>query len=153
MPISVLSPLTLGLAIDFAIHFVSRLRRRLAEPDAGTLDDALRWTIERPGLGIVRNAVVLSVGFIVMAFAGFSPYITVGILMATIMLLSSLATLLYLPALFKLFPAVVRARPRTAPVAATLVFATNFLLAAAAPAASPRTQELPHNRLHAYHFT
>jgi outer membrane lipoprotein-sorting protein len=103
MPISVLSTLTLGLAIDFAIHFVSRLKARLAEPDAGTLDDALRWTIERPGLGILRNALVFSVGFIVMAFASFTPYITVGVLMAAIMLLSSLATLLCLPAILRAF--------------------------------------------------
>jgi predicted RND superfamily exporter protein len=113
MPISVLSTLTLGLADDFAIHFVSRLKTRLAEPGSGSLDDALRWTIERPGLGIVRNAVVFSAAFVVMAFAGFSPYVTVGVLMASIMLLSSLATLLYLPALFRLFPQVLRPRRRS----------------------------------------
>jgi predicted RND superfamily exporter protein len=106
MPISVLSTLTLGLAIDFAIHFVSRLKGRLAEPDAGTLADALVWTVQRPGLGIIRNAVVFSLGFTVMVFSGFSPYITVGVFMATIMLLSSLVTLVYLPALFRLFPRV-----------------------------------------------
>ncbi len=31
MPISVLSTLSLGMAVDFAIHFVSRLRQRLKE--------------------------------------------------------------------------------------------------------------------------
>jgi uncharacterized protein len=112
MPISVLATLTLGLADDFAIHFVSRLRLRLADPDAGSLDDALRWTIARPGLGIIRNAIVFSVAFFVMAFAGFAPYVTVGILMATIMLLSSIATLVMLPALFKMFPRIVGAASR-----------------------------------------
>ncbi len=112
MPISVLATLTLGLADDFAIHFVSRLRQRLADPESGSLDDALRWTIARPGLGIIRNAVVFSVAFFVMAFSGFAPYVTVGILMATIMLLSSIATLVMLPALFKMFPRIIGAESR-----------------------------------------
>jgi hypothetical protein len=54
MPISVLSTLSLGLAVDFAIHFVRRYRQRLADdPD---IDSALVWTIVRPGKGIIRNA-------------------------------------------------------------------------------------------------
>jgi predicted RND superfamily exporter protein len=35
MPISVLSCLSLGMAVDFAIHFVSRLRSRLSEVQVG----------------------------------------------------------------------------------------------------------------------
>jgi predicted RND superfamily exporter protein len=38
-----------------------------------------------------------------MVFAALTPYITVGLFMAAIMLLSSLATLIYLPALVSLF--------------------------------------------------
>ncbi|MBI3893545.1 MAG: MMPL family transporter [Candidatus Wallbacteria bacterium] len=104
MPISVLSTLSLGMAIDFAIHFVSRLSQRLAEPGPHDLDELLVWTVERPGLGIVRNAVVFALGFAVMGLSSLMPYITVGVFMAAIMLLSSVATLLYLPALFKRFP-------------------------------------------------
>lgn len=112
MPISVLSTLSLGMAIDFAIHFVSRFRGRMAE--AGTfrragdappelMADALLWTAGRPGRGIMRNAVLFAAGFFVMLFASLTPYITVGAFMAAIMILSSLATLLYLPALVTVF--------------------------------------------------
>ncbi|MEK6714696.1 MAG: MMPL family transporter [Candidatus Omnitrophota bacterium] len=97
MPISVLSTLSLGMAIDFAIHFVSRFKQRYKE--APNLEEALVWTVGRPGKGIMRNAILFALGFAVMMFASLTPYITVGIFMALIMALSSIATLIYLPAL------------------------------------------------------
>ncbi|MDO8539683.1 MAG: MMPL family transporter [Opitutaceae bacterium] len=112
MPISVLSTLSLGMAIDFAIHFVSRFRARMAEAGAfrqvgdapsEVVVDALLWTAGRPGRGIIRNAVLFAAGFFVMLFASLTPYITVGAFMAAIMILSSLATLLFLPALVTVF--------------------------------------------------
>jgi hypothetical protein len=102
MPISVLSTLTLGLAIDFAIHFVSRFQQRYRE--TRDLEGALVWTVARPGLGILRNAVLFASGFAVMLFAALTPYITVGAFMIAIMLLSALATIVYLPAVIALFP-------------------------------------------------
>ena len=104
MPISVLSTLSLGLATDFAVHFVGRFRQRRAELGRNPpLDECLIWTVARPGKGIVRNSVLFALGFSVMVFAALTPYITVGLFMAAIMLLSALTTLVYLPALVKLW--------------------------------------------------
>ncbi len=104
MPISVLSTLSLGLATDFAVHFIGRFRQRRAESGRNlSLDECLIWTVARPGKGIVRNAVLFALGFSVMVFAALTPYITVGSFMAAIMLLSALTTLVYLPALVKLW--------------------------------------------------
>jgi predicted RND superfamily exporter protein len=101
MPVAVLSTLSLGMAIDFAIHFVGRFQRRYAEdPD---LERALLWTVARPGKGILLNAVLFAVAFSVMAFAQLTPYITVGVLIASIMLLSAVATLVGLPSLIVIF--------------------------------------------------
>ena len=100
MPISVLSTLSLGLAVDFAIHFVSRFQQRFRE--TGALADALHWTVARPGRGILRNAVLFAAGFAVMLFAELTPYITVGAFMIAIMLLSAIATIVLLPALVSL---------------------------------------------------
>jgi predicted RND superfamily exporter protein len=100
MPVAVLSTLSLGMAIDFAIHFVGRFRGRYREkPD---LTDALVWTVARPGKGILLNAILFALGFAVMVFADLTPYITVGVLMAAIMLVSSVTTLVFLPALIQL---------------------------------------------------
>jgi hypothetical protein len=104
MPISVLSTLSLGLATDFAIHFIGRFRQRRAELGGNPpLDEVLVWTVARPGKGVLRNAVLFALGFSVMIFASLTPYITVGLFMAAIMLLSALVTLLYLPALVTLW--------------------------------------------------
>ncbi|MBI1883343.1 MAG: MMPL family transporter [Chlamydiae bacterium] len=100
MPVAVLSTLSLGMAVDFAIHFVSRFRKRLREkPD---LKEALIWAVARPGKGIFLNAILFALGFAVMGFADLTPYITVGILMAAMMVLSSVASVIYLPALIQL---------------------------------------------------
>ncbi len=101
MPVAVLSTLSLGMAIDFAIHFVGRFKLRYGE-DA-RLREALVWTVARPGKGIFLNAVLFALGFSVMVFAHLTPYITVGVLMAVIMLLSALTSLVYLPGLILLF--------------------------------------------------
>ncbi len=101
MPVAVLSTLSLGLAIDFAVHFVGRFQRRHQE--CSRLEDSLVWTVARPGKGIFRNAVLFALGFLVMVFADLTPYITVGVLMAAIMLLSSIASVVYLPALIRIF--------------------------------------------------
>ncbi len=101
MPVAVLSTLSIGLAVDFAFHFVSRFQQRFRE--TGDLEEAVIWTVARPGRGIVRNALLFSSGFAVMLFAGLTPYITVGVSMIVIMLLSALATLIFLPALVTLF--------------------------------------------------
>ncbi len=108
MPISVLSCLSLGMAVDFSIHFISRLRQRLAETGADAsrdlcaLKEALLWTAARPGKGIMRNAVLFAAAFSVMLFAPLTPYITVGAFIVSMMLLSALCTILYLPALIVL---------------------------------------------------
>ena len=101
MPVSVLSALSLGMAVDFAIHFIRRYRQRLADDPDPTR--ALLWTVARPGKGIMRNALLFSLAFAVMLFSSLTPYITVGAFIIAMMMLSAVFTLFYLPALIVLF--------------------------------------------------
>jgi predicted RND superfamily exporter protein len=101
MPISVLSTLSLGMAVDFAIHFIRRYRQRLAETNDTA--EALVWTVARPGKGILRNAILFSLAFSVMVASSLTPYITVGVFIMAMMMLSAVFTLIYLPALIALF--------------------------------------------------
>lgn len=101
MPVAVLSTLSLGMAIDFAIHFVGRFQQRYREHPQ--LSEALIWTVARPGKGIFLNAMLFALGFAVMIFADLTPYITVGVFMAAIMLLSALMSVIYLPGLIHIF--------------------------------------------------
>lgn len=95
MPIAVLSALTLGLSIDFAIHFLQRFRSLTA---ANGFEAGKEAMFEEPARAIFRNAVVIALGFTPLFAAPLVPYITVGAFMASIMLVSGAVTLLLLPA-------------------------------------------------------
>ena len=101
MPMAVLSTLVLGIAIDFAIHFIARYRELRASAD--TAVDALEAFFEEPARALTRNAIIIAIGFTPMIFASLVPYIIVGILLAAIMVLSWLATILVLPGLVRSF--------------------------------------------------
>jgi len=100
MPVAVLSSLTLGLSIDFAIHFLQRAR----VIHAGTGDWAL--TVERmfaePARAISRNAILIAVGFLPLLASPLVPYNTVGLFLAAIMSASGLVTLVLLPSVIHL---------------------------------------------------
>jgi len=102
MPIAVLSSLTLGLSVDFAIHFLQRTRALYRQ--LGSFQAAMTQVFEEPGRAIARNAVVIALGFTPLFVAPLVPYITVGAFMASIMAISGLATLVLLPALMSWKP-------------------------------------------------
>ena len=97
MPIAVLSALTLGLSVDFAIHFIERFRALMRT--TGSFDEAVTGVFEEPARAIARNAIVIAIGFTPLFFAPLVPYITVGAFMAAIMALSGVTTLVVLPAI------------------------------------------------------
>ena len=102
MPVAVLSSLSLGLSVDFAIHFIQRLRARMGE--GVSWKQALDYVFEEPARAITRNAVVISFGFLPLLAAALVPYITVGIFLASIMAASAVITLLMLPAILSTAP-------------------------------------------------
>ena len=100
MPIAVLSALTLGLSIDFAIHFLQRCRE--LDKELGSLSAALIQMFDEPARAISRNAIVIAVGFTPLLLSPLMPYVTVGFFLATIMATSALVTLVLLPSLLTL---------------------------------------------------
>ncbi len=100
MPIAVLSSLTLGLSIDFAIHFLKRgqdIYKRLGDAQA-----TLRELFGEPARAITRNIIVISLGFTPLLTSELVPYITVGSFFLAIMGLSGVGALVTLPALVSL---------------------------------------------------
>ncbi|HLB30446.1 MAG TPA: MMPL family transporter [Gammaproteobacteria bacterium] len=96
MPIAVCSSLALGLGIDFAIHFLHRFRQHhRAHPD---LEATNRYMFGEPGRAIARNAIVITLGFLPLVASSLTPYATVGVFFALLMVFSTLATLFILPA-------------------------------------------------------
>jgi hypothetical protein len=100
MPVAVLSSLTLGLAVDFAIHFLARARTMHAEH--GSWKATTPHMFSEPARAISRNIVVIAAGFLPLLLAPLVPYQTVGVLLATILLVSGVTTLVILPALVRL---------------------------------------------------
>lgn len=96
MPIAVLSALTLGLSVDFAIHFLERSREIFKQTN--DIKQTFDLMFDEPATAITRNALVIALGFTPLLFAPLVPYITVGIFLASIMAISALVTLLILPA-------------------------------------------------------
>lgn len=101
MPVAVLSSLTLGLAVDFAIHFLERSRKIYAEVQSWP--QTLNRLFAEPARAISRNMIVIAVGFTPLLLATLVPYQTVGLFLASIMVISGVTTLLVLPALITIF--------------------------------------------------
>jgi predicted RND superfamily exporter protein len=100
MPVAVLSALTLGMAVDFAIHFLERARASHAR--TGSWRESVSVMFGEPARAIVRNVLVIAIGFLPLLAAPLIPYKTVGIFLCAIMALSGAVTLLALPAILKL---------------------------------------------------
>ncbi len=100
MPVAVLSSLTLGMAVDFAIHFLER--SRIAFRQVGSWEKASEIMFEEPARAIARNVIVIAVGFTPLLLAPLVPYQTVGIFMASIMAISGVATMMIIPSLLTL---------------------------------------------------
>ncbi len=105
MPVAVLSALTLGLSIDFAIHFIQRAR--VSYHRIGNWRQTLDEMFGSPARAIVKNALVIAIGFLPLLAAPLVPYKTVGFFMFTIMAASSVITLVLLPAIISLVPRVI----------------------------------------------
>jgi len=100
MPVAVLSSLSLGLAIDYAIHFLSRSRQIYQQK--GSWRESVGAVFGEPARAIARNVVVIGVGFLPLIAAPLMPYKTVGMFIAAILLTAGLASLLILPSLMRL---------------------------------------------------
>jgi predicted RND superfamily exporter protein/outer membrane lipoprotein-sorting protein len=142
MPVAVLSSLTLGLSIDFAIHFIQRSRE--IHKQTGNYKETMKMTFGGPGRAIFRNVMVLAIGFVPMFFASLTPYFTVGLFFFLIMTISGLVTMLLLPSITALRPGLFypereaggasSKKPRRAPAAAVLITLAALALGAGAPA-------------------
>ncbi|BCG64248.1 MAG: hypothetical protein methR_P2021 [Methyloprofundus sp.] len=102
MPVAVLSSLSIGLAVDYAIHFLSRAREYTER--YGSWEAAIEPLFSEPAMAIARNAIVVGMGFLPLLAAPLVPYQTVGVFIAAILFLAGVSSILILPALITLMP-------------------------------------------------
>src|SRR3989338_3397219 len=101
MPIAVCSALSLGMAIDFAIHYLQRFKAAYRE--FKDIEATNTFMAQEPYRAIMGNAIVISLGFLPLITSTLTPYVTVGTFFAILMLFSTLATLILLPAIMRLW--------------------------------------------------
>jgi len=99
MPVAVLSALSLGMAVDFAIHFLQRAKA--AYRMSKSWEKASNEMFGEPARAISRNVIVIAIGFLPLLAAPLVPYKTVGIFICAIMAVSGVVTLLVLPAIVR----------------------------------------------------
>lgn len=99
LPIAVLSALSIGMAVDFAIHFLQR--SRVAYLELGSWKDVAPKMFGEPARAISRNVLVIAVGFLPLLVATLIPYKTTGVMLFMILSCSGLITLFILPAILK----------------------------------------------------
>lgn len=100
LPIAVLGVLALGMAVDFAIHFLQRSRIKYREK--GNWKEVITLMFGEPARAISRNVLVIAIGFLPLLVAPLIPYKTMGVMLFAIMSLSGIITLVVLPSLLTL---------------------------------------------------
>ena len=100
MPVAILSALTLGMSVDFAIHFLERARESYKQ--TGSWEKSVTIMFSEPARAISRNVLVIAIGFLPLLAAPLVPYKTVGIFLCAIMALSGSVTLMVLPSIIRL---------------------------------------------------
>lgn len=89
--------ISVGIGIDYAIHFISRFRIEMEKNKDQLL--ALKVTLETSGKGILINMITVAGGFLIFLFADLVPLQRFGSLVALTMFSSGFVSLLVLPAI------------------------------------------------------
>jgi len=88
---ALLSSITIGIGIDYAVHFLDRYR--LNRRKGLSLEVAVAETMDHSGRAIVFNAVVVIAGFLVLLASVFPPNRALGALVSMNMFISFVGTL------------------------------------------------------------
>jgi predicted RND superfamily exporter protein len=97
---SLIASITIGIGIDYAIHFIAGYQRERQHSD--DLQHVSQQTILKTGKAILLNAVSVALGFSVLAFSSFHAFLYFSLLLATTMITSSFGAMTILPVLLNL---------------------------------------------------
>jgi len=92
-----ISSITIGIGIDYGIHFIERYREERSETESRS--QALIRSAQTTGTGIVYNALALALGFGIMILSAFQGLQNFGLLIAMTMVVSAVSAFAVIPAL------------------------------------------------------
>jgi len=87
----------IGVGVDYAVHYLYRYNYNRNRGE--TSQDAVFSSVRTVGKAIVLNAVVVTVGFLVLGLSQFPPHVKLGYFVSTYMVVSCVAALTLLPLL------------------------------------------------------
>ena len=99
---AVLTGISVGVGVDFAIHFISRLKRELRRTTQ--MDEAVGATMRGSGRAIIFDAISNILGFMTFLLSGFAPVRILGVLVCFTMVSCVVLTLLFIPVILALVP-------------------------------------------------
>lgn len=94
---AVITAVTVGIGVDFAIHFLHGIRLQLEK--GLTIENALSMTTSAIGIPIIFDLLSNVIGFSAFILSSFQPVQTFGYLIAFSMLISGFATFTIIPAM------------------------------------------------------
>jgi predicted RND superfamily exporter protein len=94
---ALISSLTLGIGIDYIIHFLEAYKAAYRE--SGGTGGFLRAAYRTSGLAVITDAVSTGAGFTILIFSNFTMLAQFGLLTALSLLLSGIVGLIVVPAL------------------------------------------------------
>jgi len=97
---STIASIAIGIGVDYTLHFMERFKASVKKE---TLGCALLTTMRTTGVGILFNAVAVAAGFSSLMLSQVTGNFYIGLLMALVMVLSSLAAVTLLPAILLTF--------------------------------------------------
>jgi len=92
--------IAIGLAVDDTIHFMHNFRRYYET--GGDPKEAVRQTLDTTGRAMLVTSIVLSLGFLIFAFATMSNLVNFGLLTAFTIIMALVSDYLLAPALMVL---------------------------------------------------
>ena len=101
IPTSIVGSVAVGVGIDYAIHYINNAR--LNAGNYYTIDELYLHTSTTSGTSIFFNALAVTAGFLVLLFSNFIPFTTLGFLVALTMVTSALGSLIFIPAILKVY--------------------------------------------------
>jgi uncharacterized protein len=96
MGTAAISAMAIGIGADYAVYFLFRVREEI--PRTGDLREATAVALTTSGKAIAYVASAVAGGYLCLALSGFKVHVLLGVLVALTMVVSSVATVAFLPA-------------------------------------------------------
>jgi predicted RND superfamily exporter protein len=96
--LSVVFGMTLGIVVDYSVHFLSKFLRAKRENNLST-EDAIRFTFSSVGVALLVTTFILFANFAVLAISDFSMNADMGLMTAVTIVVALLVDFFFLPPL------------------------------------------------------